>query len=152
MGYFLVQRSADGVNWTPLAKVPATDNATGSAYAYQDNQPSGGSFYRLQIVDMSGASTYSPVFRGGCSDITLPLMVYPNPAEGQTVAQISVRQAVSANVLIVDMNGQQVYHSGWSLQPGINQLVLPVYGLAAGNYIVKVLLPNSSQQTQLIKK
>ena len=152
MSYFFVQRSADGVNWTPLAKVSATDNATGSAYAYQDNQPSGGGFYRLQIVDNAGNDTYSPVFRGGCSDITLPLMVYPNPAEGQTVAQISVRQAVSANLLIVDINGQQVYHSGWSLQAGINQLVLPVYGLAAGNYIVKVLLPNSSQQTQLIKK
>ncbi len=152
MGYFFVQRSVDGVNWTPLAKVPATDNATGSSYAYQDNQPSGGGFYRLQIVDNAGNNTYSPIFRGGCSDITLPLMVYPNPAEGQTVAQISVRQAVSANLLIVDMNGQQVYHSGWSLQPGINQLVLPVFGLAAGNYIVKVLLPNSNQQTQLIKK
>lgn len=152
MGYFVVQRSADGVNWMSLTKVSATDNATGSAYAYQDNQPSGGGFYRLQIVDNAGNDTYSPIFRGGCSDITLPLMVYPNPAEVQTVAQISVRQAVSANLLIVDLNGRQVYHSGWSLQPGINQLVVPVSGLAAGNYIVKVILPNSSQQTQLIKK
>jgi Secretion system C-terminal sorting domain len=152
MGYFLVQRSADGVNWTPLTKVSATDNATGSSYAYQDNQPSGGAFYRLQIVDNAGNDTYSPVFRGGCSDITLPLMVYPNPAEDQTVAQISVRQAVNANLLVFDVNGRQVYHSEWSLQPGINQLVLPVYGLAAGNYIVKVLFSTSSQQTQLIKK
>jgi hypothetical protein len=152
MAYFFVQRSADGANWTPFAKVSASDNATGSSYAYQDNQPSGGGFYRLQIVDNAGNDTYSPIFRGGCSDITLPLMVYPNPAEGQTVAQISVRQAVSANLLIVDINGQQVYHSEWSLQPGINQLVVPISGLAAGNYIVKVILPNRSQQTQLIKK
>ena len=152
MAYFVVQRSADGENWTSLTKVGASDNATGSSYAFQDNQPSGGAFYRLQIVDNAGNNTYSPVFRGGCSDITLPLMVYPNPAESQTVAQISVRQAVSANLLVFDVNGRQVYHSGWSLQPGINQLVLALGGLAAGNYIVKVLLPNSSQQTQLIKK
>jgi Secretion system C-terminal sorting domain len=152
VGYFLVQRSADGVNWIALSKVSATDNATGSSYSYLDNQPSGGEFYRLQIVDNGGNETYSPVFRGGCSDITLPLMVYPNPAEGQTVAQISVRQAVAANLLVFDVNGRQVYHSGWSLQPGINQLVLPVYALAAGNYIIKVLLSNSTQQTQLIKK
>jgi hypothetical protein len=152
MGYFVVQRSVDGVHWTPLNKVSASDNATGSSYAYQDDQPSGGAFYRLQIIDNAGNDTYSPVFRGGCSDIALPLMVYPNPAEGQTVAQIAVRQAVAANLLVFDVNGRQVYHSEWSLQPGINQLVLPVYGLAAGNYIVKVLLPNSSQQTQLIKK
>ena len=152
MAYFVVQRSADGENWTSLTKVDASDNATGSSYAFQDNQPSGGAFYRLQIVDNAGNNTYSPVFRGGCSDITLPLMVYPNPAEGQTVAQMSVRQAVSANLLVFDVNGRQVYHSGWSLQPGINQLVLALDGLAAGNYIVKVLLTNSSQQTQLIKK
>jgi hypothetical protein len=153
LNYFLVQRSVDGIHWTALGEVPATNNPTGSSYVYKDLQPPGTAFYRLQIVDQSGNSSYSPVFRGGCSDIAMPFMVYPNPAEGQTVAQLSVRQAVMATVLILDINGQQVYSAAWNLQPGMNQLILPLYGLASGNYIVKVLMPNSnSQQAQLLKK
>jgi len=153
LDYFLVQRSADGTNWTTLGKVPATNNPTGAAYVYKDLQPPGTAFYRLEIVDRDGNISYSPVFQGGCSDIAMPFMVYPNPADGQAVAQLSVRQMVTARVLILDINGQQVYNSTWNLQPGMNQFVLPLYGLASGNYIVKVLLPNAgSQQTQLLKK
>jgi Secretion system C-terminal sorting domain len=153
LDYFLVQRSADGTHWTALGQVPATNNPTGSSYVYKDLQPPGTAFYRLQIVDQSGNSTYSPVFRGGCSEIAMPFILYPNPAESQTVAQLSVRQAVTATVLILDINGQQVYNAVWNLQPGMNQLNLPLYGLASGNYIVKVLLPNAnSQQAQLLKK
>jgi hypothetical protein len=153
LGYFGVERSADGTSWTTLGKVPATNDPTGATYVYKDLQPPGTAFYRLQIVDRAGNSSYSPVFQGGCSDIAMPFMLYPNPADGQTVAQLSVRQAVTANVLILDINGQQVYNAIWNLQPGMNQLILSLSGLASGNYIVKVFLPNmSSQQAQLLKK
>jgi hypothetical protein len=153
LDYFLVQRSADGMNWTALGKVAATNDPTGAAYVYQDLQPPGTAYYRLEIVDRGGDISYSPVFQGGCSDIAMPLMVYPNPANGQAIAQLSVRQVVTARVLILDINGQQVYNALWNLQPGMNQLILPLYGLASGNYIVKVFFPNAgSQQTQLLKK
>jgi hypothetical protein len=153
LDYFGVERSPDGSSWTTIGKVPATNDPTGSVYVYKDLQPPGTAFYRLQIVDRAGNMSYSPVFRGGCSEIAMPFILYPNPAEGQTVAQLSVRQTVMATVLILDINGQQVYKAPWDLQPGMNQLILPLYGLASGNYIVKVLMPNAaSQQTQLLKK
>lgn len=153
LDYFGVERSADGTSWTTLGKVPATNDPTGAAYVYKDLQPPGTAYYRLEIVDRGGGISYSPVFQGGCSDIAMPLMVYPNPADGQAVAQLSVRQMVTARVLILDINGQQVYNAIWNLQPGMNQLILPLYGFASGNYIVKVFFPNAgSQQTQLLKK
>jgi hypothetical protein len=133
--------------------VAATNDPTGASYAFEDNQPAGINYYRLAIVDLGGSTTYSPVFQGGCADIALPLMIYPNPAESQAVAQVSVRQAETGTVVVLDINGQRVYQTKWGLQPGINQLVLPVYGLAAGNYIVRLLLPGTTpQQVQLLKK
>jgi hypothetical protein len=153
LDYFLVQRSSNGSEWTTLNRVTATNNPAGSSYVYKDNQPAGTSYYRVGIADQDGTIGFSPPFSGGCSDIALPLMIYPNPAEGQAVTQVSVRQAVSGTLVIMDMNGQRVYQVGWDLQPGINQRVIPVYGLAAGNYIVRLFLPGAAaQQVQLLKK
>jgi len=150
--YFLVEGSADGSQWTTLDKVAATNAAQGAAYSYQDTHPSANSFYRLEIMNQSGTVSYSPVFRGGCSDVTLPFTIYPNPAETQTLAQLSVRQNTPATIQIVDMTGKILYRGQWTLQAGINTYILPVSSLAAGNYIVSLLLPNTILQTKLIKK
>jgi hypothetical protein len=153
LDYFEVQRSPDGSEWMPLTRVAATNIPTGSSYAYKDNQPAGSSFYRIAIADREGALGFSPAFSGGCSDVALPLMLYPNPAETRTIAQVSVRQAVSGTLEIMDINGQRVYQAKWNLQPGVNQLSLPVYGLAGGNYVVRLMLPGAlPQQVQLLKK
>ena len=153
LDYFLVQRSSDGAEWTTLNKVPATNNPTGSSYVYKDNQPAGSSYYRLAIADQTGAVGYSAAFSGGCADIPIPLTLYPNPAESQATAQVSVHQATMGTVVITDMNGQRVYQAAWSLQAGLNQLTIPVVGLAAGNYIVRLILPGATTQlAQLLKK
>jgi hypothetical protein len=153
LNYFLVQRSSDGAVWTTLNQMAATNNPTGSSYVFRDNQPAGNAYYRLAVADQAGAVAYSPVFSGGCADIPVPLVIYPNPAESQAIAQVSVRQATMGMVVITDMTGQRVYQAGWSLQAGINQLTIPVVGLAAGNYIVRLILPAApAQQAQLLKK
>ena len=153
LDYFVVQRSTDGAEWTTLYTLAATNNPVGSAYAFSDNQPADASYYRIGIVDRGGAIGFSPAFSGGCADIALPLMLYPNPAESQTIAQVSVRKAVSGMVMIIDINGQPVYQGRWNLLPGINQLTLPVHRLASGNYIVRLFIPGlPAQQVQLLKK
>ena len=148
---FVVQGSADATQWTTVGAVAATDNPQGSAYSFQDDHPGGSSYYRLMIVYKSGDIGYSPVFGGGCSDIPLPFMVYPNPAETQTLARLSVRQATPAVLQIVDMSGNMLYRMDWSLQPGMNSYSLPLGKLAAGEYIVRLLLPNTTLQTKLVK-
>jgi len=153
LDYFLVQRSSDGAVWTTLSNVAATNNPTGSSYVYKDSQPAGSSYYRLAIADQTGAIGYSAAFSGGCSDVPVPLMLYPNPAESRAIAQVSVRQATMGTVVITDINGQRVYQAAWSLQAGLNQLTIPVVGLAAGNYIVRLILPGATTQlAQLLKK
>ena len=153
LDYFLVQRSTDGAEWTTLHTLAATNNPIGSAYAFSDNQPADASFYRIGIVDRGGTIGFSPAFSGGCADIALPLMLYPNPAESQTIAQVSVRKAVAGMVVIMDINGRPVYQGRWDLLPGINQLTLPVHGLASGNYVVRLFMPGlPAQQIQLLKK
>lgn len=150
--HYLVQGSPDASQWTTLDKTPATNAPQGSAYSFQDEHPSTNSFYRLAVVNQSGSVSYSPVFRGGCSDIPVPFTLYPNPAESQAVAQLSVRQNTEATIQVLDISGRVLFRAQWNLSPGINTYVLPVYSLAAGHYIVNLLLPNTILQTKLIKK
>lgn len=151
-GYFEVQRSSDAVNWQTLQKINALGAATGAAYSYHDETPQATAFYRLKTVDKSGSFSYSSVFSGGCADIAMPFAIYPNPATTHATARISVRQATKGSVQIFNQQGQQLFNTVWNLQPGINQLVLPVATLSAGSYIIKVLVNNTTEQTQLIKQ
>jgi hypothetical protein len=151
LDYFGVQKSLDGVNWTSIAEVAATNDPNGSNYSYKDPNPQPSDYYRLAIVDHAGNISYSPVFKGGCGDISLPLTVYPNPASSQVTAQVSLRAAMTANLQVFNMAGQLVFSAQWNLQPGINQYVIPVTMLAAGSYAVRLSLGASTQQTIFFK-
>jgi hypothetical protein len=150
--HFVIQRSAGPDTWLDLGEIEASGNTNGSAYTYKDPHPLAASSYCLKIVDRSGNFSYSPVFQGGCSDIALPFMVYPNPSQTQAVAKLSVREASTATIQLLDMGGRLLYSSPWSLQPGINQFILSVSRFPAGTYIVKLLLTDNILQTKIIKQ
>jgi type IX secretion system substrate protein len=152
LDHFEIERSGDGANWVTIGEVAATDNPNGASYAFKDPDPPATAYYRLKMVDMSGSFGYSPVFQGSCSDIALPFMVYPNPASTETVAEVSVRQSATGTIQLVSMNGQLLYNAVWSLQPGINQYVLPVSRYAAGTYIVRLLINGGTMETKLNKR
>jgi hypothetical protein len=147
----VIERSPDAVNWSDLGEIAASNDANGAAYTYKDPSPLPAAYYRLKIIGQSGSISYSPVFRGGCSDIALPFIVYPNSSQGAAIAQISVREATTASLQMVDMSGQVIYVTDWILQPGINQYLLPLSGLASSTYIVKLSLNGKVLQTKLIK-
>jgi len=148
---FIVQRSPDGQNWTTLGSVDALNAPDGASYSFKDATPQADCFYRLEIVNQDGSVSYSPIFHGGCSDIALPLLVYPNPAVSQAVVQVSLRQAVTGKLQVWSISGQSVYEAVWNLQAGLNQLVVPLSGWASGSFILRLVLPTGIQQTNLIK-
>ena len=152
MNEFIIQRSTDGTTWTNIGEVAATNSLNGASYLFKDANPPAEAFYRLQIVEQSGSSSYSPVFQGSCSQVTLPFMVYPNPAVSSSLAQLSVRQASTTTIQLISMKGQLLYEGIWNLQPGLNQYVLPVTRLAAGTYIVRLQLNGNTVETKLNKQ
>ncbi|HEY5367688.1 MAG TPA: T9SS type A sorting domain-containing protein [Hanamia sp.] len=148
---FLVQRSMNGTDWSTLGTVGALNAASGAQYSFKDAAPQANCFYRLRIEDQDGKVTYSPVFRGGCSDITLPFLVYPNPVVSQAVAKISLRQAATGKVQVLSISGQSLYEAEWRLQAGLNELAIPVSGWPSGSYLVRLVLSGGVQSTQFIK-
>lgn len=139
---FILEKSADGVAWSTISSITASNTTTGSAYQYTDDHPADKAFYRLKMNDKDGHFDYSPIFSGGCSDVPMPFSIYPNPAYSSTVAHISVRQATAATVKIFNAAGQLLQSIPLSLSLGNNPTVLQTGMLPTGSYFVQVLLAN----------
>lgn len=78
--HFLIERSANLVNWSPIGRKVARNEAFNQDYQAVDQDPlPGTSYYRLQQVDLDGVFTYSPIATVSF-DAAADFRVFPNPA------------------------------------------------------------------------
>nr|MBP6432308.1 T9SS type A sorting domain-containing protein [Ferruginibacter sp.] len=140
--------SYDGANFITMGTQAAIGFGS-NKYQFIDNQPTanigGNVFYRLKIIDASNSFSYSPVFSGNCNDATMPMQIYPNPAQQYTNIKIAVRQKQQAQLLVYNVAGQLVFTADYTLQTGTNNFTIPLTNLASGTYAVKMTL-NSGQK------
>lgn len=144
--YFTVERSADGVVYEEVLRIPSAGNAQAvQHYAATDPTPFDGTvYYRLRQTDLDGTTTYSDVVpvraRGSAST-----MVHPNPVE-QGDLRLS-GDLTTGYATIMDGTGAVVF----------NDLVngrVPVARLAAGTYALHLLDKEgrSASTTKFIKQ
>ncbi len=151
--HFVIQKSEDGSLWNDVGYVPAQNISSGAKYDWKDFDPSGHAFYRLKIFEFSGSYSLSPIFSGGCNDISMPFTVYPNPTDNAATVRISVRQNTKAELMLMNASGEILELHDWYLQVGVNTFsLLNIPKLASGTYIVRLLLNGNNFQQKLIKK
>lgn len=133
-GYFELEKSADGMNFSRLGRV----NAQGFSYIYNnytytDNAPlSGANFYRLKIVSENGRVQYSYVLKVLYGKLGRGMVVSPNPA----VSEVTITTAGDyTQAVISDRNGRTVLQQRLS---GNNNRI-DVSRLPAGQYSITVL-------------
>lgn len=121
---FVVERSTDGSVFLPIGVVAG---GTGG-YVFADEAPGAVNFYRLRMVNIDGAFSYSPVRKVGSSVV---VACYPNPV----VDYIHVKTGLSsARYMVVSMDGK-------ILQSGViggGQVSLNVTGAPKGMMILRV--------------
>jgi Secretion system C-terminal sorting domain len=151
--YFLVQRSADGQQFSTIDTVAATDSATGSAYSYTDAHPlAGANYYRLDQVDLDGTGTYSPIRLVNLAAASAELQLSPNPADATVYLEMGGDVSGSLQVRLLDVQGKALRN--WVLQKtaGNWNQALDVSGLPAGSYFIQVLGTNYHATKTFIKK
>ncbi len=89
------------------------------------------------------APTNPPLFNSGLESVkkqAIILSCYPNPASGQVFLQFGIQQQVRFGVKVYDLSGRLALKGLDSRQfaPGVYNLVLPLNGITAGNYIVRL--------------
>jgi hypothetical protein len=110
--YFDLQKSADGANFNTVASVlgkSGKDNGTAIAYHFTDNTAVGKSFYRLKMVDISGATTYSNiVYINEAVTSSQAIKVFPTIITNNLVTIQSSVTLNNASIMITDMQGRTI--------------------------------------------
>lgn len=130
---YVVERSADGINYTVVTTVKARGNSQSEAgYNAEDSNPLvGKSYYRLKMTDLDGKFEYAPV-RTVLITATSEIKILGNPV--QSTLQLQASFEGSAEYLVVNTSGQVVDKGKLSAgRSSIN-----VTALARGNYWIRI--------------
>jgi hypothetical protein len=134
MRYYSVERSTDGVVFTPVQQVTATGR-TWNMYTVTDTHvPAGVIFYRIQTVEHRGLIDYSPIITFNNGN-TQPFHVYPSLITGNTPVTVTCPvSSHTAYIRIIGVDGK-VWRSIHVIA-GATKTSIDVTNLAKGSYFV----------------
>jgi hypothetical protein len=151
---FVVERSFNGSDFTIIGSVKPNNTAE-SRYAFIDSDPFavkaiGKIFYRLKMVDIDGAYSYSNIAVINPVGPRNLLTLYPNPVKGNVV-NIIVDEAVQPGleVKVTDASGRMFRRFTTSSSAG-QVIPVDVKNLSNGVYILKVETGNKSFVQQFV--
>ena len=131
-GSFIVQRSADGINWKDMTTLTAAIGQ--DSYAYTDAMPlTGQNFYRLQLLNTDENTEGYSVVATVATKALQTVRTYPNPfADMINIASPSP----FSRIILRDAPGRtlQVREFG----SGVNNAQINAAGLPAGLYFIQV--------------
>jgi hypothetical protein len=147
-----IERAASDMNFKPLQQI--TIKAEETNYQVHDAQMHGTSYYRLKIVQISGAVIYSNVLRFENSNSSKEAFkVYPSVVNDHATVML---QAVNNDIAIVqlfDYSGRVVYTKQIVVQKGTNTFTIDGLGnISSGNYIATVKSGNQLMQQKIMKQ
>ena len=142
---FVVEKSRDGINWTPLGEVKGAGNSSlPISYRMDDNNPYTLTYYRLKQFDFNGKMTPSKIIaiNNEGTNTGLNWNVYPNPATTHlsfTIANIEDETPVK--VTIYNALGQLMYSETLNIF-NHQAYTLDLFTFSAGMYTIKIYVPD----------
>ena len=154
--HFIIERSGDGRNFTELARVEALNNGSdNNTYETLDAKIAAVGtktvWYRIIQFDKNGEKTFSEIRSISLTAKGLGLSLFPNPVATSTKLVIDAPEAGKASVIVRDARGRDVQQLSLQLVKGINQQLINVATLPAGEYNVTVVGANINQTIKLSK-
>jgi hypothetical protein len=150
MSYYIVERSTDGVEFTPVQRVAATGRTRNTYTATDTHVPAGVVYYRLQTVEYSGLIDYSPIISFNNGN-TQPFHVYPSLITGNTSVTVTCPFTNHTSYIrVIGVDGKV-----WRTIPvaaGATKTSINVTNLARGSYFVVFTGNDKVQATQVWKK
>jgi hypothetical protein len=158
--YFGVERSANGLDFVLLYKVPgAGTTAQLNSYSFTDEGPLAGiNYYRLRQADYDGVFTYSPIISIYADATSNPSMtIFPNPSDNTSIVSIRMKgigQGTPVELIITSVYGQVISAYEAALDNN-GQIKLPASitgNLTSGLYIVSVRFSAGHLTTKWVVK
>ena len=145
---FYIERSNDGSNWSELDFIANSGTNTGSVkYSFADNNPyNGKNYYRIQQVDMNGATSYSDIKAVEIGNSENRISVWPNPAKD--IMKINNNDGTYITARIYNQSGSLISEN--KLHADINEI--NVSSLSFGAYIICLRKANGENYNAKIIK
>ena len=137
---FIVERSTDNLDFTPIGTVAAAGNSQFRIdYAFADTRPMGGvNYYRLKLVDRDGSTdisnTIAVMFTGDGTGV----VAWPNPAQDLLNLSFGRWEDGVLVVRVLDATGRSVLEHRPNAASGEGVISLNTGTLAPGAYVVHV--------------
>ncbi len=153
---FTIERSADGISFSPIGDVDAVGNTNSRTnYSFTDNQAANRGlilYYRLRIYDNDGSYKYSQIIPVTFADIAGKVSVIPNPVQHTTTVAITAVTDGKIQLRVVDNMGRTVLSTSAGVRKGGgNTITLDMSRWAAGTYYMVVTGAGVDQQIKLQK-
>jgi len=134
---FLIERSADGFNWSPLAEVHAVGNShTRHDYTFLDEQTLKGlNYYRLKARSLDGSGDISPTVVVAASVGAERLPIWPNPVQETLYSSLPGDKEDDLELRVLNNNGQVV---ALLAATGDTHFQLPTGQLTEGVYFLEL--------------
>ena len=140
--YFNIQRSSDGAGFETIGRVDGSNSGAVGSYTYVDHQPGAGiNYYRIQMVDLSGAILFSNIAMINASAASSMLEVAPNPFRDIINVRLTLGGQEKVSVRLLDSKGAVVRQMEFAGVKGQN--TLPLGGLSSlpvSVYFVQIVL------------
>ncbi|HEV7780227.1 MAG TPA: LamG-like jellyroll fold domain-containing protein [Chitinophagaceae bacterium] len=152
--HFEIEKSSDGTNFHTLGNISAKGNSNDKTYySFLDVSASTTTnFYRLKMVDIDGAFTYSRVVVIKNNNSLPDIQLFPNPAHDVLQLQLPSRKNSPVSIYINNATGQSFYNRSLQLQEGMNATSIPVQHLPAGTYYLVTENGDGRQIRSFIKQ
>jgi hypothetical protein len=148
---FVIERSANGVNWQTIATIAAAGNSASVLnYIARDLNPVKGiNFYRLKSVDIDDKFVYSAIRRVDFENKYM-YSIYPNPATDLIQITGDNTSGFNANVQITNSLGQVMINK--QINSNSQPAQINISFLPSGIYIMKIISADGSVGVQKFSK
>jgi hypothetical protein len=147
---FVIESSADAINWTKVDSVlPASNVVGGTNFSFKTLSVNKRiNFYRVVAYDEFGSKTYSYLLESPCA---LNISISPNPIRNRLTLTIPSTKGNSIKVRIYNSYGTLVYSKETGLVLGVNNVGIDMTTLRAGHYMAIVSFGSHTKSLKLVK-
>ncbi|MBK8585016.1 MAG: T9SS type A sorting domain-containing protein [Bacteroidetes bacterium] len=153
---FVVERSADGINFNEIDEIKASFDSKIRDYTYDDKTYTGTeSYYRLKQIAPDGSFIYSKIVMVESKSVSSGMRINsiaPNPFSN--VMRLSLKSDINqkSKVLLISSDGKTKYQKEYQLEIGENSVEINnLESLEPGTYILIVESLNDRLTKKVIK-
>lgn len=139
ISFYQIERSEDGQEWIIVGSESPRNSGNSETYIFKNGENIIGKtvFYRLEVFEMDGTSTYSSILSANCENLAPVVQVFPNPiSEDYLKLFLEQSKASLTKIQVVNVLGQIVYENKFQLERGANQFEIENINWASGIYTI----------------